>query len=112
MIPSRYATFAELYRYCYHVASAVGLACIHIWGFRGDEALPSAEAAGIALQLTNILRTCEDAQRGWIYLPGEDLHAFHYTESDLQQGSQGESFRQLMAFELAGPGNIISGPSR
>ncbi len=50
-----YDTFADLYRYCYRVASAVGLACIHIWGFADARAVEYAESAGIALQLTNIL---------------------------------------------------------
>src|SRR5262249_11977407 len=75
---SRYDTFADLYRYCYHVASAVGLCCIHIWGFDGSAAAsarPAAEAAGIALQLTNILRDIrEDAGRGRVYLPAEELN--------------------------------------
>ena len=74
--PVRYNTFAELYSYCYHVASAVGLACIHVWGFSHDEAKGPAEAAGIAFQMTNILRDlAEDASRGRVYLPGEDLEA-------------------------------------
>ncbi len=65
-----YDTFADLYRYCYRVASAVGLACIHIWGFAEKRATDYAEAAGIALQLTNILRDVgEDAARGRVYLP-------------------------------------------
>jgi phytoene synthase len=69
--------FATLYRYCYRVASAVGLACIHIWGFRDDSAKLPAEHAGIALQLTNILRDLpEDLTRGRIYLPAEDLERF------------------------------------
>lgn len=54
--PVRYQTFADLYKYCYHVASVVGLSCIHVWGFHGEEAKHLAEAAGIAFQLTNILR--------------------------------------------------------
>jgi len=60
--PVTFATFDELYRYCYRVASVVGLACIHIWGFQGELAKQHAEAAGIAFQLTNILRDLgEDA---------------------------------------------------
>ena len=60
-----YASFADLYRYCYRVASAVGLACIHIWGFADQRANAYAESAGIAFQLTNILRDLrEDANRG------------------------------------------------
>src|SRR5262245_35272007 len=52
----RFPHFADLRRYCQLVASSVGLACIHIWGFKGDQAIEHADAAGIALQLTNILR--------------------------------------------------------
>jgi phytoene synthase len=98
---SSYATFGDLYGYCYKVASAVGLACIHIWGFRrGAEPLAAAEAAGIALQLTNILRdVAEDAGRGRIYLPGEDLERFVVSPEDLHQGACGESFRALMRFQ-------------
>ena len=72
--PVAYRTFAELRNYCYHVASVVGLSCIHIWGFRGPDAMRFAEDAGIAFQLTNILRDLgEDAARGRVYLPEEDL---------------------------------------
>src|SRR5215471_4245900 len=63
--PVRFTTFAELYGYCYRVASVVGLACIHIWGYTEEKAMHYAEAAGIAFQLTNILRDLgEDAGRG------------------------------------------------
>ena len=70
--PVAFATFDDLYGYCYRVASAVGLCCLHIWGFRSDggraEAL--AEACGLALQLTNIVRDVrEDARNGRVYLP-------------------------------------------
>lgn len=96
---SRYATFADLYRYCYHVASAVGLACIHIWGFAGDAEKP-AEAAGIALQLTNILRdVAEDAGRDRVYLPGEDLERFGCTEVTLRERRLDAPFRLLMRHE-------------
>src|SRR5439155_16602674 len=62
--PVSFRTFADLRLYCYRVASAVGLACIHVWGFRGDRARQHAEDAGIAFQLTNILRDLgEDAAR-------------------------------------------------
>jgi len=62
--PVMVETFVELRRYCYQVASAVGLACIHIWGFSDDSAKVYAEEAGIAFQLTNILRDLkEDAER-------------------------------------------------
>jgi phytoene synthase len=99
--PVRYDTFADLYRYCYRVASAVGLACIHVWGFDRDEAKVHAEAAGIAFQLTNILRDlAEDAARGRVYLPREDLERFGYTEEQLHRGERDEHFRQLMRFEV------------
>ena len=69
-----YDTFANLEEYCRRVASAVGLAAIHIWGFRGAEALPAAHSCGLAFQLTNILRDIpEDLRRGRIYLPEEDF---------------------------------------
>jgi phytoene synthase len=96
----RYRTFAELYGYCWRVASAVGLACIHVWGFRGERALACAEAAGIAFQLTNILRDLgEDAARGRIYLPGEDLARFGYGADGLREGRRDDAFRSLMRFE-------------
>src|SRR5207302_9991509 len=82
-----YATFTELYRYCYRVASAVGLACIHIWGFSDDRAESYAESAGIAFQLTNILRDLhEDAVQGRVYLPQEDLLRFSYRVEQLKRG--------------------------
>jgi phytoene synthase len=96
----RYNTFAELYQYCYRVASAVGLSCIHIWGFRDERAKEYAEAAGIAFQLTNILRDlAEDAARGRVYLPGEDLERFGYAPEGLARGVRDEAFRALMRFQ-------------
>jgi phytoene synthase len=99
---SRYRTFAELYRYCYRVASAVGLACIHVWGFRDARATDYAESAGVAFQLTNILRDLgEDAARGRVYLPQEDLDRFGYRAEELARGRRDGRFRELMAFEAA-----------
>jgi phytoene synthase len=99
----RYETFDELADYCYHVASVVGLACIHIWGFQGGEAaLVPARASGIALQLTNILRDLrEDARAGRVYLPQEDLRRFGYTSEDLLAGVDDARFDALMRFEIA-----------
>jgi phytoene synthase len=75
--PMRFRRFSELYRYCFLVASVVGLACIHVWGFRDESAKLYAEHAGVAFQLTNILRDLgEDLQRGRVYLPGEDFGLF------------------------------------
>jgi phytoene synthase len=97
-----YETFNDLYRYCYRVASAVGLACIHIWGFAEERAKKHAEAAGIALQLTNILRDLgEDAARGRVYLPRVDLERFGYRAEDLRRGWRDERFRELMHFEAS-----------
>lgn len=72
-----YTTFDELYRYCYRVASTVGIAAVHIWGFKDPRAIKLAEELGIAMQLTNILRDLkEDAGRGRQYLPSEDYARF------------------------------------
>jgi phytoene synthase len=99
--PRRIQTFDELYRYCYQVASVVGLMVIHIFGFKGAEALPLAEKCGVAFQLTNILRDVgEDAARDRIYLPGEDLARFHVEPQDLKEGKRTEEFVELMDFEL------------
>jgi phytoene synthase len=96
----QYENFEDLYRYCFRVASAVGLVCLHIFGFQDERAKMYAEQCGIAFQLTNILRDIkEDAERGRIYLPAEDLKRFHYTEEELHRSVQDERFRQLMRFE-------------
>ena len=72
-----FATFDELYRYCYLVASVVGLVCIRIFGYTDPKAEKLAEETGIAFQLTNILRDVkEDAERGRIYLPLDLLNEF------------------------------------
>jgi phytoene/squalene synthetase len=79
-----YATFADLYRYCYLVASVVGLVCIHIFGYSDPRAEKLAEETGIAFQLTNILRdVAEDAQRNRVYLPLEDLAAHNVSLDSL-----------------------------
>jgi phytoene synthase len=76
--PDTYATFDDLYRYCYLVASVVGLVCIRIFGYSDPRAEKLAEETGIAFQLTNILRdVAEDAERNRVYLPLEDLAAHH-----------------------------------
>jgi phytoene synthase len=100
--PRRIETFDELYRYCYQVASVVGLTIIHIFGFDTRTALPLAEKCGVAFQLTNILRDIrEDAGRDRIYLPREDLQRFGVGESDLAGGTASEAFFRLMRFEAA-----------
>ena len=98
----RYETFDELRAYCERVASAVGLACIHVWGFRGPEAFEPARQAGIALQLTNILRDLkQDAAAGRVYLPLADLREYGYSLDDLLAGVDDQRFRRLMAIEVA-----------
>jgi phytoene synthase len=98
----RYATFDALVRYCHRVASSVGLACVHVFGFRDKAALDAAVDLGIALQLTNILRDLkEDAALGRIYLPAEDLQRFGVTERDIIEGRRTPEFFELMKFEVA-----------
>lgn len=93
-------TFDELYNYCYHVASVVGLTIVHIFGFHSPEALKLAEKCGIAFQLTNILRDIrEDAENGRIYLPAEDLAKFGVPPADLRAAAVSAPLRKLLAFE-------------
>jgi phytoene synthase len=95
--PRRIQTFDELYDYCYHVASVVGLAIIHIFGFESKAALPLAEKCGIAFQLTNILRDVrEDAGKDRVYLPAEDFARFGVSPETFEPR---ESFLALMSFE-------------
>jgi phytoene synthase len=98
----RYGTFAELEAYCYRVASVVGLACVHIWGFRDERAFTPARQCGIAFQLTNILRDLQDdAARGRVYLPLEDFERFGYSAEELMRGVSNEPLRHLMHYEIA-----------
>jgi len=100
--PRRIETFDQLHRYCYQVASVVGLTTVHIFGFDSPAALPLAEKCGVAFQLTNILRDIrEDAGLGRIYLPAEDLRRFGVTEEDLRSGNRSPAFVELMRFEAA-----------
>ncbi|MFQ5846331.1 MAG: presqualene diphosphate synthase HpnD [Candidatus Methylomirabilales bacterium] len=97
---SRYSTFADLHRYCYRVASVVGLICIEIFGYRHETTKAYAVNLGLALQLTNILRDLKtDGRRGRIYLPQEDLQRFEYREDDLLNGRYTPAFFSLMRFE-------------
>jgi phytoene synthase len=97
-----YETFEELVEYCDRVAAMVGLACLHIWGFRGPQALEPARHCGLAFQLTNILRDLkEDIGRGRIYLPREDLRRFNYTIENLKRLQVNDQFVELIRFEIA-----------
>ncbi|MBI3818649.1 MAG: phytoene/squalene synthase family protein [Planctomycetes bacterium] len=103
-----YKTFAELRVYCYRAASVVGRMCIQIFGHEseagrgGDEsrAIQLADELGVAFQLTNILRDLrEDAERGRVYLPQEDLQRFGVERADLLAPKAGEKLRKLLAYE-------------
>lgn len=97
----RYATFADLWLYCYRVASVVGLLSMGIIG-AAEGATSYAIKLGIALQLTNILRDVgEDAARGRVYLPAEDLHRFGLTADDILRGVHDDRLRGLLDFEIA-----------
>jgi phytoene synthase len=98
--PRRLQTFEELYGYCYHVASVVGLTIIYIFGFDDPAALKLAEKCGVAFQLTNILRDVrEDAEKHRVYLPAEDLTRFGVSPDDFLKTDRSEIFLKLMDFE-------------
>ena len=111
---NRYETFDELKLYCYRVAGTVGLMSNAVLGIdRGNNGAPwekeiepynpekEAVALGMAMQLTNILRDVgEDASRGRIYLPLEDLAAFDYTEKDLLSGVNDDRWKAVMKFQI------------
>lgn len=102
VVPRPFETFAELRGYCYRVASAVGLCCLRIWGYRSDggRAERLAESCGIALQLTNILRdVAEDSRAGRMYLPQEDLDRFGVKPDDLCAVQPSNRVHDLFEFE-------------
>ena len=106
-----YATFADLYRYCYLVASVVGLVCIRIFGYLDPRAEKLAEETGIAFQLTNILRDVrEDAQRGRLYLPLEDLDRCGVAANSISGISSGRQLtpqqRQVLAIQAERAGQF------
>ena len=97
---ARYETFEALLQYCRRVASAVGLICVEIFGYRDLGSLAYAESLGIALQLTNIIRdVATDLRRGRIYLPGEDMRRFGVSEHDLKGGRVTPNVAALLQFE-------------
>jgi 15-cis-phytoene synthase len=102
--PRPFATFEDLSVYCYRVASAVGLSCLHIWGYRSDDgkAEALAESCGIALQLTNIIRDVrEDALQGRVYLPQDDLRRFGIDPAELSAPRPTGRVRALLEFQGA-----------
>jgi phytoene synthase len=96
----RYDTFAALVEYCRRVASAVGLICLEIFGYRDQRSRAYAENLGLALQLTNIIRDVSaDIRRGRIYLPAEDLTRYGVSEDDLRVGRLTPQVVELLRFE-------------
>lgn len=94
--------FGQLERYCYRVASVVGLTCVKVWGDDGDPAVGGlAERRGVALQLTNVLRdVAEDAERGRVYLPADELARFGVSPDQLRAGPASADFLALMRFQI------------
>lgn len=94
----RYADFSELALYCYRVAGTVGLLSVEIFGYRNRDTLNYATELGTAFQLTNIIRDVrEDAARGRIYLPMDELERFTVSPQDILGFHATEAFRELMA---------------
>jgi phytoene synthase len=97
----RYQTWDDLRKYCYRVAGVVGIVMCRIFGVADRSAEAQAVMMGEAMQLTNILRDVkEDAARGRIYLPLEDLQRFGYTTDQLIAGEMNDAFKKLMRFEI------------
>jgi len=100
--PRRFADFDELQAYCFRVASTVGVALSHIFGFGDKNALQYAANMGIAMQLTNILRDVgTDWSLGRVYIPQDELTRFGYSEDDLSQHVVNDAFRALMSFQVS-----------
>jgi phytoene synthase len=97
---TRYLDFPGLERYCYHVASAVGLLAAGIFGYTNPRTLDYARNLGTAFQLTNIIRDVgEDARKNRIYLPIDELQKFGVAASEILSGTYSEKFRNLMEFQ-------------
>lgn len=97
---NRYQDYKSLRLYCHRVAGVVGLLAAEIFGYRNRQTQKYAEELGLAFQLTNIIRDVgEDARRGRIYLPQEDLARFGVSESDLLASRSSEAFVALMRFQ-------------
>ena len=98
---ARYTSFRDLQLYCYRVAGVVGQLCAQIFGYQDRQTLKYAHDLGIAFQLTNIIRDVgEDARRGRIYLPVEDLQRFNVPADDILNYRETPAFRELMLFQI------------
>lgn len=97
---TRYLDYKGLQRYCWHVASVVGILSASIFGVSRPETLQYAEKLGLAFQLTNIIRDVgEDARKGRIYLPVNELQQFNVTAADILNARHNENFQKLMRFQ-------------
>ena len=98
---TRYLDYPNLQRYCWHVAGVVGILSASIFGTTRPETLQYAEKLGLAFQLTNIIRDVgEDARKGRIYLPVNELQQFKVTAADLLNARHSENFENLMRFQV------------
>ena len=98
---TRYLDFPAMQRYCWHVASVVGILSASIFGVTNPKTLEYAEKLGLAFQLTNIIRDVgEDARKGRIYLPVNELQQFGVTAADLLNARHSEKFENLMRFQV------------
>ena len=98
---NRYEDFKQLQLYCYRVASVVGLLSAQIFGFKNRKTLKYAHDLGMAFQLTNIIRDVgEDARRGRIYLPLDELKKAKVTEEDILQSRESPAVKELMEFQI------------
>ncbi|MBI4987252.1 MAG: presqualene diphosphate synthase HpnD [Rhodocyclales bacterium] len=98
---TRYPDFKSLHLYCYRVASVVGLLAAEIFGYADRRTLKYAHDLGLAFQLTNIIRDVgEDARRGRIYLPADELGRFGVSAEDILHGRTSDAFRRLMEFQI------------
>ncbi|WP_020652364.1 presqualene diphosphate synthase HpnD [Massilia niastensis] len=97
---SRYLDYAGLQRYCWHVAGVVGILSASIFGYTNVQTLAYAEKLGLAFQLTNIIRDVgEDARKGRIYIPVNELQQFGVTAADLLNARHSDKFEALMRFQ-------------
>jgi phytoene synthase len=97
---TRYLDYPALKRYCWHVASVVGIMSASIFGYSDERTLSYAEKLGLAFQLTNIIRDVgEDARRGRIYLPISELQEYQVTAAEVLQARHSERFEALMQFQ-------------
>jgi len=98
---TRYLDYQALHHYCYRVASVVGLLAAEIFGYQDRATLQYAHDLGLAFQLTNIIRDVgEDARRGRVYLPLDELKRFDVPLADILDARYSDNFRRLMEFQI------------